>query len=149
MIYLTFAYEFNAVHRLRNPGLDERENLEIFGKCSHPSGHGHGYRVEVTVAGEVTNDDPFVLDDKEIEVIKEEVLDPVLAYCDLNEVFGKDFISSGENIARRIADLLVPELDGKAELAAVRVVETRKNSFLYCTEALEGTDESYFHMTAF
>jgi 6-pyruvoyltetrahydropterin/6-carboxytetrahydropterin synthase len=148
MIYLTFAYEFNAVHRLRNPGLGDRENLEIFGKCSHPSGHGHGYRVEVTVAGEVSKDDPSVLGESEIKALKAGVLDRKLAYSDLNEVFGDDFISSGENIARKVAEMLVPELDGKAGLVAVRIIETRKNSFLYCMETHDVEGGLHFHMTA-
>lgn len=42
-------YEFSAAHRLHVPGLSEKENRAVFGKCNNPAGHGHNYRLEVAV----------------------------------------------------------------------------------------------------
>lgn len=47
---LTEHFEFSASHRLHVPALGDEENRRIFGKCNHPGGHGHNYRVAVTVA---------------------------------------------------------------------------------------------------
>ena len=30
-----------------------KENIDIFGKCNNPNGHGHNYVVEVTIKGSV------------------------------------------------------------------------------------------------
>ena len=40
MIYLTRRAHFCAAHRLHRPDLSEAENLELFGKCATPGGHG-------------------------------------------------------------------------------------------------------------
>lgn len=47
---ITRRFDFCAAHRLHLPDLSDEQNLALFGKCSHPSGHGHNYRLEVTVA---------------------------------------------------------------------------------------------------
>lgn len=49
---LTRTYEFAASHRLHAPALSDQENLDLFGKCNNPAGHGHNYVLEVTVTGE-------------------------------------------------------------------------------------------------
>lgn len=42
-------FEFSASHRLHCPELSDEDNRRIFGKCNHPNGHGHNYRLEVAV----------------------------------------------------------------------------------------------------
>ncbi len=49
MVYLSEKYEFAAMHKLWNEKFSDEKNRQIFGKCAHPSGHGHNYIVEVTV----------------------------------------------------------------------------------------------------
>ncbi|XP_074256685.1 6-pyruvoyl tetrahydrobiopterin synthase isoform X3 [Saimiri boliviensis] len=44
---------FSASHRLHSKFLSDEENLKLFGKCSNPNGHGHNYKVVVTVHGEI------------------------------------------------------------------------------------------------
>lgn len=44
---------FSAAHRLYSGQLSASENEAIFGKCSSENGHGHNYRVEVTLKGEI------------------------------------------------------------------------------------------------
>ena len=51
--YVTRVASFAAAHRLHSPHLTDEENKRIFGKCNHMNGHGHNYRVEVTVSGNV------------------------------------------------------------------------------------------------
>ncbi len=47
--YFSEKFEFAAMHKLWNDKFSEEKNMEIFGKCANPSGHGHNYVIEVTV----------------------------------------------------------------------------------------------------
>jgi len=49
MVYFSEKFEFAATHRLWNEDFSQERNLEVFGKCANPAGHGHNYVVEVTV----------------------------------------------------------------------------------------------------
>ena len=46
---VTESFEFSASHRLHCPDLTDEENRALFGKCNHPNGHGHNYRIAVSV----------------------------------------------------------------------------------------------------
>jgi len=131
MVYLTFAYEFNAYHKLWNRELSSEENVSLFGKCANPSGHGHLYRLEITLKRRISREQPFVLSRKEISNIVEGTLSPRLAFCDFNAVFGDGFISSGENIARSVWRMLKESINDRVKLVSVRVIETEKNSFTF------------------
>ena len=49
MVYFSEKFEFAATHKLWNDSFSDEQNLETFGKCANPSGHGHNYLVEVTI----------------------------------------------------------------------------------------------------
>ncbi len=49
-LYFSEKFEFAATHKLWNSSFSEPQNLQVFGKCANPTGHGHNYIVEVTVA---------------------------------------------------------------------------------------------------
>ena len=51
-ISITRVIGFSAAHRYHSDELSEDENRRVFGKCNRPHGHGHNYRLEVTVSGE-------------------------------------------------------------------------------------------------
>lgn len=51
MIRMAQKFEFSAAHRLHNPALSTEKNLELFGKCNNPNGHGHNYELEVLIGG--------------------------------------------------------------------------------------------------
>jgi 6-pyruvoyltetrahydropterin/6-carboxytetrahydropterin synthase len=137
MVQCTFASSFNSFHRMRNEKLPEEENRRIFGKCAHPSGHGHRYRIEVTLAAEVTKERPYVVARPYIRRLVEEVIAPKFDHRDIGESFGPGFISSGENIAKAVWALIQPELEANVELISVKVIETRKNAFVYREEAVD------------
>jgi len=42
-------YTFSAAHRMANPALSDEENRRLYGKCANPYGHGHSYRVVLTL----------------------------------------------------------------------------------------------------
>ena len=131
MVYLTFVAEFNAFHRMASDALTDEANLATFGKCANPSGHGHRYRLEITVKGQVSQEKPFVMKRTKIENTIEKIIAPKFDHTDLNSIFGVGFISSGENLAREVWKLLEKSLDGAATLVFVKVIETNKNAFGY------------------
>jgi len=49
VLYFSEKFEFAAMHKLWNDNFSSERNFEVFGKCAHPTGHGHNYIVEVTV----------------------------------------------------------------------------------------------------
>lgn len=51
-LHVQVSFEFSASHRLALPGCTDAENHALFGKCSNPNGHGHNYRLDVTVAAD-------------------------------------------------------------------------------------------------
>ncbi len=55
-------YRFSASHLYRRPEWSEEENRRRFGKCANLPGHGHNYRLWVTVEGTVDPATGFVVD---------------------------------------------------------------------------------------
>ena len=53
IVYLSRRETFSASHRLHSDKLSNEENLQLFGKCNNPNGHGHNYVVEVIIKGKV------------------------------------------------------------------------------------------------
>jgi 6-pyruvoyltetrahydropterin/6-carboxytetrahydropterin synthase len=47
---LSQQFNFASSHRLHRPQLSDEKNVEIFGKCNNPNGHGHNYRLEAVVS---------------------------------------------------------------------------------------------------
>lgn len=125
MVYLTRKIEFAASHLYNNPALSPEENRRIFGKCNNPHGHGHNYRLEVTVAGEPDPVTGMVLDLKELKEILEREVMARMDHRHLNyevaELQGQ--IPTCENIARVIWTLLEPRIT-QGQLHRVRLYES-------------------------
>ena len=126
MVYVTQQFEFSAAHRLHSPQLSEEENRAIYGKCNHPSGHGHNYRVDITVGCERA-DVGTRLDLQELErAVQKEVIkrfDHKHLDEDCLEFSGMP--STVENIAFVIWNRLEGKVPG-GSLHNVRVYETPK-----------------------
>jgi len=54
MVYFSEKFEFAAMHKLWNDSFSEQRNMEVFGKCANPTGHGHNYVIEVTIKAAAT-----------------------------------------------------------------------------------------------
>lgn len=133
-MWLTRRYRFPAAHVLAHPSLSPEENHRIYGKCANPAGHGHNYGVEVCVRGPIEPHSGRVIDPDALDAIFERQIAARFGHRMLNEdaVFALR-VPTAENLARVIHDELAPAIAraGAARLARVRVVETRKNSFVY------------------
>ena len=127
MVYLTQQFELSAAHRLHCPSLSDEQNRATFGKCNNPSGHGHNYLLEVTLAGRPDERTGALLPLPRFEeIVKSQVID-VLDHKHLNADTAqfRDVNPSVENIARVIWGMLVGKL-GQAALHRIRVWETPK-----------------------
>ena len=131
---LTQTFEFAAAHRLNCGHLSEEENREMFGKCNNPSGHGHNYRVEVSVEVPLAQSasEGFGLVDLE-KIVDAKVVDRFdHQNLDLDVPEFADCNSSVENIAKVCYDLLKDDLANRSvELRQIRVWETEKTSCVY------------------
>ncbi|HEX5719559.1 MAG TPA: 6-carboxytetrahydropterin synthase [Thermoanaerobaculia bacterium] len=61
-VRLERRFRFSASHLYRRPDWSEEENRARFGKCANLPGHGHNYRLFVTVEGEVDPRTGFIVD---------------------------------------------------------------------------------------
>jgi 6-pyruvoyltetrahydropterin/6-carboxytetrahydropterin synthase len=112
----------------------DEKNLEVFGKCSNPSWHGHNYVLSVTVRGEISEELGFFINLTTLkQIIQEKIIDKV-DHRNLNtEVkFMKGKIATTENMAVAFWNELKPAIEKYgANLHCVRISETENNTIEY------------------
>ncbi|MFL6202531.1 MAG: 6-pyruvoyl trahydropterin synthase family protein [Thermoanaerobaculia bacterium] len=117
-VRLERRFRFSASHLYRRPEWSEEENRARFGKCANLPGHGHNYRLFVTVEGEVDPRTGFLIDLGHLDsLVTEKVVDR-LDHQHLNAAlpeFGEGGqIPSSENIIlwilSQLGDLRVVKL---------------------------------------
>lgn len=75
VVEVTRAYEFSASHRLHTPRFSPAENARMYGRCNNPNGHGHTYRLAVTIRGPVSAETGCIGDGPALDaVVRREVL---------------------------------------------------------------------------
>lgn len=124
VITLTRVYRFAAAHYYWDPGAGAAENTALFGKCANPHGHGHNYRVEVTLRGVPDARTGMLMDLRRLDaVVNECVLEP-LDHKNLNVQvpFFAGRQPTCENLALWVWNALSPALPGGL-LDSVRVHE--------------------------
>jgi len=124
---LTRAVEFPAGHRYYRPDWDDARNTAAFGECARPSGHGHNYRVEVTVGGEIDRDTGMVVNLAELDAALATAVVAPMDHAFLNDLpeFAAGLVPTTENLARVVWDRLANHLLPSCTLLAVRVREDR------------------------
>jgi len=133
-MWVTRRYRFPAAHVLAHASFSADENRRIYGKCANPAGHGHNYGIEVTVTGPLDSRSGRIIDPDALDAIFERSITARFGHRMLNEdpAFARR-VPTAENLAIVIHGELAPAIEraGTARLARVRVVETRRNSFVY------------------
>lgn len=126
---LTRSYEFAASHRLHAPALTAERNLELYGKCNNPAGHGHNYVLEVTVEGWPDEETGMMVSIDGLDATVQELVVDRYDHRNLNEDLpefaGK--VTTSEVVAQQIWDSLNGKLPAK--LHRVRLYETPRNVF--------------------
>ncbi len=123
MLTITRSFDFCAGHRLHRPDWTDEQNLQVFGACANPAGHGHNYALDVSVSGPTNPETGMVLNLREL---KELVWNHVLADVDHKNLNAdvpwlKGTIPTTEVFAERIWERLSATLAKHA--AAVRLEE--------------------------
>ncbi|KAJ2356304.1 hypothetical protein IWW50_004661 [Coemansia erecta] len=132
---------FSAAHRLHNPLLSNEENQQIFGKCNHPSGHGHNYVLETVVRGPVDARTGMVANLSDLKRwIQAAVLDVVdHRNLDTDIMYFHTHPSTTENLSMfiwmRLAHIMPPGI-----LYKVILSETPKNKVVFGGEGLTDSD---------
>lgn len=127
-VLVTKRLRFSAAHRLYSPALGEEGSRAAYGKCANPGGHGHDYRLEVTVAGEPDPATGMVVN---VAKLKEVVADRVIRAVD-HRSLDRDVpllagvIPTMENLAVEFWKALVGALPA-GTLHRIRLYETEDN----------------------
>jgi len=132
MVSLTRVVHFSASHRLHVKSFSAEQNRKIFGKCNSPNGHGHNYKVEVTVTGEMNPETGMVLSLTTLKKIIENTVVKNLDHKNLNldVPYFKKNNPTAENIAIMIWEMIVKKIPKETELQ-IRLFETENNIVLY------------------
>lgn len=130
MLYITKITNFSASHRLFNPNLSDEENEKLFDKCNNKNGHGHNYKLEITICGEVNPVSGYVIDLKLLKnIIEEEIIEKVdHTNLNLDVDFLKGTIPSVENLVIAFWKVLENKLPS-GKLYKIKLFET-ENSYV-------------------
>ena len=115
-------------------GLDAEQNRALFGKCNNPYGHGHNYRVQITVGGAVDAETGMVVNLADLDAFAQEQMLARFEECNLNfDAVFRDRTPSTENLCLelwRVWEPFVTDHPG-LQLRRIRVEETNNNAFEY------------------
>ena len=129
--HLTRRYKFSASHRLHSPEFSAERNQEIYGKCNNPYGHGHNYKVEVTVSGQPDPATGMICNLADLDGFVERVVMPRFEFSNLNELDAfRNVVPTTENLSRELFHLFRNQFQ-LATVEKVRIEETMLNSFEY------------------
>jgi len=138
LAYVTRVETFSASHRLNSDSLSVEENRRIFGKCNGLNGHGHNYKVEVTIKEKIDPVTGMVINLTDLKKIMEVAILNVLDHknVDKDVDYFKTNVSTAENMAVFIWHRLKKEMSHSDSLYKVRVHETDKNIVTYKGEVV-------------
>jgi 6-pyruvoyltetrahydropterin/6-carboxytetrahydropterin synthase len=132
LLTITRTFQFCAGHRLFRPDWSDERNLEVFGLCANPAGHGHNYTLEVSVAGPLDPETGMIMN---LRTLKEVVTARVVADVDHRNLntdvsWMRGVIPTTEQFAdrlwQRLQDVLAREVPGIA-LSGIVLHETPNN----------------------
>lgn len=144
---ITKHLTFDSAHYLLNPAYSREENMKMFHKCclykedGKEEAHGHTYHIEVTIKGEISEIDGFVIDFKDLKrILKGGILER-MDHRLLNDIpYFKDKLVTVENILHYVWDEIADQINdlrpSKARLESIRMWET-PNSFATLTRGMK------------
>lgn len=133
---LSRRYYFSASHRLHSQTLSSSENTRLYGKCNNPFGHGHDYRLEVSVAGTADPVSGLIVPMEELDRFVEEKILRLFAHRNINLDVPQfvELVPTTENVAIVIGALLeqfwpVSFARVGAQPVRIHIQETERNGF--------------------
>ncbi|XP_069470371.1 6-pyruvoyl tetrahydrobiopterin synthase-like [Ambystoma mexicanum] len=97
---LSYPLTFSAGHRLNSKSLSDEENKKMYGICNNPNGHGHTYKVMVTIQGQVDHTTGMVMDYLDLkERVEKAIMEPLdHKNLDKDVAYFADTVSTLENV---------------------------------------------------
>jgi len=136
--YVTRIESISSAHRLHCKALSEEENCKIYGPCNNPNGHGHNYKMEITVKGEVDPVTGMVMNVTDLKAMIHKYVFTVMDHKHLDKdvaIFrNTGIVSTTENLVVVVWNLLVDKMPKNAKLYRVKIHETPKNVAEYFGE---------------
>ena len=131
-VTVTRRLTFNAAHRLHNPELSDSENRLLFGPCNNANWHGHNYRLDVSVTGDIEAKSGYVMDLKKLRDVVAAHLVDKMDHRNLNidVEFMQGINPTAENLVVACWNVLAPVVH-PATLARLRLWETDNNYVEY------------------
>ena len=128
---LNRVYWFSAAHRLHTPVLSANDNISIYDKCNNPMGHGHDYKLEVSLLGMPDPDTGMLIELDKCDAIVRKVLDTMdHRHLDKEVPYFKNHTSTGENIVAYLWQELASQFPNNM-LFHLKLWETNNNYFEY------------------
>ena len=136
MTILTKRYRFCASHRLCSPDLSEERNRKVFGKCANRFGHGHNYRLEVSVEGDPDPRTGMTARRQDLDRLVEAAVLRRIDHTHLNSEVSefRELVPTSENVLVLVETWLRQAWEEHfparvPRLAGLRLEETPRNSF--------------------
>jgi len=103
----------------------------MYGKCNNPYGHGHNYKIEVTVSGQPDPQTGMVCNLADLDGFVDRVVMPKFESSNLNELDTfSNLVPTTENLSRELFHLFRGQFR-VANVEKIRIEETMMNSFEY------------------
>ncbi len=130
MLTVTRTVEFCAAHRLFNPEWPDEKNLEVYGRCSNPGGHGHNYTLKVSVTGNYDKESGMVINVTKLRDILQKEVVKKFDHKNLNDIDDfKNTVTTMEVIALTISgNLRKPFSEAGIKLVKLELSESDKNT---------------------
>ncbi|MGP4041839.1 6-carboxytetrahydropterin synthase [Gracilibacillus sp. D59] len=135
MLYLSRRIDFSAMHSYRIATWSEKKNQQIFGLCSNINGHGHDYKLEVMVKGNLNQKSGIVVNTVDIKQIVGGLVEKELDGKFLNKEhpFFMTHIPTTENIVGYLWEAIAPQLKG----CTLHQLRLHENPYLYAEKGEE------------
>lgn len=126
---LNRVFYFSAAHRLHTSLLSDEANRDVYDKCNNPSGHGHDYKLEVSLIGSPHPDTGMIISLDEFDSKVNSVIARInYKHLDIEVDFFKKRVSTGEIIINYLWQEL-DEILPKGMLHHLILWETNNNYF--------------------
>ena len=123
-ISLSASYDIYAAHRLHRPDWSEKKNRAVYGNCADL--HGHQYKIEITLEGEINPDTGMLINGYDVDgIFRKKILKKIdHKYLNKDVPFFKKNPPTAEWIAAWVFGELQSLFPQRCCLTKVRVYET-------------------------
>jgi len=128
VVEVTHTFQFSAAHRMHSERFSPEENARIYGRCNNPSGHGHTYRLQVTIRGPVAPESGTIEERARLDALVQDWILERFDRADLNRLIPPCYgpTSTTEALALCLWEIL-DDLLPSGRLWRLRVEETPNN----------------------